>query len=107
MRESCISARNLRTLLEKPVFVKLLDIRGSSLDKRDTTEFVDSTGKQFNEVAVDQQQYSSQLLAAVNRQKGSSINKLTIRVSASLNEKFLSMVYNISRVNKLVNFDCE
>ena len=107
VRETVISAKSLRTLLDKPVFIKLLDVRGSSLDKRDTCDLIDSSGKQFNEIAVDQQQYSSQLIAAVHRQKGSSINKLTVRVAASLNEKFLSMVYNVSRLNKLVNFDCD
>jgi hypothetical protein len=60
-------------------------VRGSSLDKRDVSDLIESINKQFNEVVVDQQQYSSQLLQTVHRQKGSSINKLSVRVSSSMN----------------------
>lgn len=72
-------------MVDRLSFIKLLDMRGCSLDKRDVVEFLDSINKQMNELCVDQQQYSSQLLATVNRQKGSTINKLTVRVHPSMN----------------------
>lgn len=40
LKEAVVSSRNLKTMIERIVFIRYLDLRGSSLDRRDITDVI-------------------------------------------------------------------